>query len=140
MEYIELLSEEKKIAFMVALAHIGHADSDFDKEEEEFIKQTGRIIGIEEKNIEEIVRPHTDDEVAKIVSVINDRRASLELVREMCTIAHEDGDLADDETIAIAKIGLAMGVDLAKIEEISQWVIQGLILREEGQIIFEEVI
>ena len=139
MEYIDLLSEDKKIAFMIALAHIGHADNNLDEDEKEFIKQTARSIGIGEEHLSRIIVNYSDDEVSKIVEIIDDRRVSLELIREMCTIAHEDGKLTDDETVAIAKIGLAMGVSLEKIEEISHWVIQGLILREEGQLIFEEV-
>ncbi len=140
MEYIELLSEDKKIAFMIALAHIGHSDNNFDEDEKAFIKATASMIGIGNDKLGAVVKAYSDKEVVEIVKTINDRRAALELIREMCTIAHEDGDLSDEETISIAKIGLAMGVDLDKIEEISKWVIEGLIWRDEGQLIFEKAV
>ena len=48
-------------------------------------------------------------------------------------------ELSDEETALIGKVGMAMGIDLDKIEQISNWVIDRLIWLEEAKIIFEEV-
>ena len=50
-----------------------------------------------------------------------------------------DDELSDEETALIGKVGMAMGIDLDKIEQISNWVIDRLIWLEEAKIIFEEV-
>jgi len=57
----------------------------------------------------------------------------------MCVLAHADDELSDEETALIGKVGMAMGIDLDKIEQISNWVIDRLIWLEEAKIIFEEV-
>ena len=57
----------------------------------------------------------------------------------MCVRAHADDELSDEETALIGKVGMAMGIDLDKIEQISNWVIDRLIWLEEAKIIFEEV-
>ena len=38
----------------------------------------------------------------------------------------------------IGKIGLAMGIELEKIEQISNWIIDHVIWLEQAKIIFEE--
>ena len=63
----------------------------------------------------------------------------MELVKEMCVLAHADDELSDNEILLIGRIGQAMGIEPKKIEQISQWVIDRLIWVEEGKIIFEEV-
>ncbi len=44
----------------------------------------------------------------------------------MFFIAHSDGDLSDDEIIAISQIGLTMDISLEEIQKISEWVIDEL--------------
>ena len=56
----------------------------------------------------------------------------------MCILAHSDNSLSENEILFIGRIGQAMGVELEKIEQISQWVIARIILEEEGHLIFEE--
>jgi uncharacterized tellurite resistance protein B-like protein len=80
-----------------------------------------------------------DASLIREVGKITNRRAALELVKEMCMLAHADEKLSDEETLFIGKVGQAMGVTPDKIEQISGWVIDRLILLEEGKIIFEEV-
>ena len=57
----------------------------------------------------------------------------------MCMLANSDGDLSDQEILLIGRIGTAMGLELEKIEQISQWVIDHIVWLEEGKIIFEKV-
>ena len=56
----------------------------------------------------------------------------------MCLLANDDSDLSDNETLLIGRVGQAMGVELEKIQQISQWVIDRIIWLEEGKIIFEK--
>jgi hypothetical protein len=53
-------------------------------------------------------------------------------------LGHADNDLSDEETLFIGHAGLTMGVELEKIEQISNWVIDRIIWLEQGKIIFEE--
>ena len=50
-----------------------------------------------------------------------------------------DDELSDQETLLIGRVGQAMGVELEKIEQISNWIIDRIIWLEQAKIIFEEV-
>lgn len=139
MAYLSKLNEEQRIAFMKALASLANADGKLDPEEIDFIKQVAVIYGVPEKRIEEILQINDVDDVVESVKLIDNRRAALELVKEMCILAHADNELSDKEVMLIGRVGQAMGVELEKIEQISQWVIDRVIWLEEARLIFEEV-
>ena len=122
---VDSLSEEQKIAFVKAFSHLAMADGCFD--------------GISLTHLEEIFEVNDGEKIIEEVKKINNRRAALELIKEMCILAHADDDLSDEETAFIGRVGLAMGIELDKIEQISNWVIDRLVWLEEAKIIFEEV-
>lgn len=139
MDFIAGLSEDQKVAFLKAFSRLAAADGHLDPEEIEFIKEVALSFGVSNTRAEEILKIDNDEEIIEAVKAINNRRAALELIKEMCVLAHADDELSDEETVLIGKVGLAMGVDLEKIEQISNWVIDRLIWLEEAKIIFEEV-
>lgn len=139
MAYLSKLNEEQRIAFMKALASLANADGKLDPEEIDFIKQVAVIYGVPEKRIEEILQTNDVDDIVESVKLIDNRRVALELVKEMCILAHADSELSDKEVMLIGRVGQAMGVELEKIEQISQWVIDRVIWLEEARLIFEEV-
>ncbi len=139
MNCVEKLNEDQKIAFLKAFSRLAAADGKFDADEKAFIKNVGVTFGISPKRVNEILKIDNDDEILEEVKKIDNRRAALELIKEMCVLAHADDELSDEETAFIGKVGMAMGVDLDKIEQISNWVIDRLIWLEEAKLIFEEV-
>lgn len=139
MEYLTKLTQDQRIAFMKALARLASADGVLDESEKMFIKEVAKIYGVSEKRIEEILHAGSDAEIVEAVRIIDNRKAALELIKEMCILAHADDVLSDSETLLIGQVGQAMGVELEKIEQISQWVIDRIIWLEEAKIIFEEV-
>ncbi len=136
---VDSLSEEQKIAFLKAFSHLAAADGCFDDDEKAFIRHVAHGFGISASHIEEVLDIDDEEEIFEEVKKIDNRRAALELIKEMCVLAHADDELSDEETAFIGKVGLAMGIDLDKIEQISNWVIDRLIWLEEAKIIFEEV-
>ncbi len=138
MEFAAEMTEDQRIAFMMALARLANADGKLDADEREFIGDMAKIYGISEARIGEILDVHNDAEIIEAVKCIDNRRVALELVKEMCMLAHADNELSENETLLIGKVGLAMGVDLDKIAQISQWVIDHIIWLEEAKVIFED--
>lgn len=138
MNILSKLNENQRIAFMKALASLANADGKLDKEEIEFIKDVAVIYGVPEARVQEILQINNIDEVVDAVKVIDNRRAALELIKEMCVLAHTDNELSDSEVLLIGRVGQAMGIELEKIEQISQWVIDRVIWLEEAKLIFEE--
>lgn len=139
MEVLSKLTEDQKIAFMKAFSRLAAADGHLDEDELAFIKEMAQIYGVSKHRAEEILKIDNDDEVVEAVKVIDNRRAALELIKEMCILAHADDVLTDDETLLIGRVGQAMGIELEKIEQISNWIIDRIIWLEQAKIIFEEV-
>lgn len=127
--------EQKKIFFQVLVCLSG-VDGHTDDEEIDYITKAAQAHNV--TDFEEICDFTDADEVIANVKVINNRALALELLREMCTLAHVDSVLSDEETLFIGKIGLAMGIEIDKIEQISQWIVEHIIWREQAKLIFEE--
>ena len=139
LNFIQKLSEEQKIIFLKAFAHLARADGDFEEIERKFIMNIAGLYGISEDHMPEILAENTDAYIIEEVAKIKDRRAAMELVKEMCMLAHVSDDFGDAELLFISKVGQAMGIEPEKIEQISKWVIDRIIWLEEGKLIFEEV-
>ena len=137
--YIIQMNDEEKVIFLKTLVTLAKADNNFCENEMTFIKDTALVFGLEKSYVDEVLKPSTDEEIIKNASKITNRQAALHLIKEACLLANLDGDLSDEEVVLIGKIGEAMGVELEKIEEISQWVIDRIIWLERGKIIFEQV-
>lgn len=139
INYIAQMSDEEKIVFLRVLVALAKIDDNFDNDERNFIKDLAIIFGIGKAKTEEVLAPLSDEELIREASKIKNRQAALQLVKEACLLANSDGDLSEREIILIGKIGQAMGVELEKIEQISQWVIDRIVWLEQGKVIFEQV-
>ena len=139
INYISEMSEEEKIVFIKVLVALARSDSHFDEDEQSFIKDMSVIFGISTDKTDMVLKQTSEEELIKSASIIKNRQAALQLIKEACLLANSDGDLSDHEIMFIGKIGQAMGVELEKIEQISQWVIDRIVWLEEGKLIFERV-
>lgn len=133
------MNDEAKIAYLKAFTRLASIDGKFDDSEKAYIKSLAEQYLVPAEKMNEIFKIESDDAIIKAVSSIKNRRASLELIKELCFLAHTDDELSDEETLFIGRIGQAMGVELEKIEQISNWVIDRIISAEEAKVIFEEV-
>ncbi len=139
MDCLAKLNEEQRVAFMKAFVRLANSDGNLDADEIDFIKNIAVTYGVPKERTKDILSASSNEDVVKAVKIIDNRRAALELIKEMCILAHADDVLSDKETLFIGQVGMAMGVDLEKIEQISNWVIDRIIWLEEAKIIFEEV-
>ena len=132
--YLDLATEEEKNIFFQTLFCLSVVDGKIDEEEIDFITQAA-----EEQGIENVEQLKTNDihYVIDNVKKIKNRHLALELVREMCMLAHVDNVLSNEETLFIGEVGLAMGVEIEKIEQISNWIIDRIIWLEQAKMIFE---
>ena len=133
------MSDDAKVAYLQAFARLASSDGNFDDNEKAFIKDLAENYVLPNNRLDEVFKIDNDEQIIANVSQIKNRRAALELIKELCYLAHADDELSDSETLFIGKVGQAMNVELEKIEQISNWVIDKIILAEEAKIIFEEV-
>lgn len=135
-EFLFKLSNEHKVIFLKALAHLARIDGHVDDEEIKYIKDAARYYKIEQTD--DLFTPADEKSILQELKKLNDRRIALELIKELCLLGHADSNLSADETLFIGHAGLAMGVELDKIEQISNWIIDKIIWLEQGKIIFED--
>lgn len=134
--FVIKLSQEQKITFLKALLYLANIDGNRDEDEIKYIRNA--VLSYKIKDLQSIFKPTTEEEIIEELKTIEDRRICLELIKEMCLLGHSDSDLSDEETLFIGHAGLAMGIELEKIEQISNWVIDKIIWLEQGKIIFED--
>ena len=134
--YLDEATLEEKQAFFEALLAVAGADGNCDSDELKFITEAAVNHGIED--LSQILEGQDTEKVLADVAKIKNRHLALELIREMCMLSHVDNVLSDNETLIIGKIGLAMSIELEKIEQISNWIIDHIIWLEQAKIIFEE--
>ncbi len=139
MSYISQMTEEEKVIFLKVLVALARSDGTFEDEEKAFIKDLAIVFGIRKENTANILAETSDEQLIADAAIIKNRAAALQLIKEACLLANSDGDLSEREVVLIGKIGQAMGIELEKIEQISQWVIDRIIWLEEGKIIFEQL-
>ncbi len=139
LEEMLKLDEETRVAYLKAFVRLACADGYFDENEKRFVKNLAKTYEISENRLDEVLNCGDDDTIIEEVKKIKNRRVALELIKELCILEHADDVLTDEETLFIGRVGQAMGVELDKIEQISNWVIDKIILAEEAKIIFEEV-
>lgn len=134
----DFLSDEQKIVFIRALIYLAKADKHFDNDEIEYITTQADIHGVAHDEIRKYAEEDTENAIVEDLKIIDNRRVALELIKEMCLLSHIDSHLSDEETVFIGKCGLAMGVSLEKIEQISNWIIDRIVWLEQAKIIFED--
>ena len=128
--YLDSATAAEKQVFFQVLICLAGVDGYTQESEIDFITQAAQRYDIQ--NLEALCNFSGPDEV------IQDRHLAMELVREMCMLSHADSVLSDEETLFIGRIGLALGLEIEKIEQISNWVIDRVIWLEQAKIIFEE--
>lgn len=129
-------SKEEKEAFFRVLFCLSAADGVTDESEIKYITAAAAKYNLD--NLDELLDFKSEDEVIEQAKTIKDKHLAMELIREMCMLSHADSILSDEETLLIGKVGLALGLDIEKIEQISNWIIDRIIWLEQGKIIFEE--
>lgn len=134
--YLGKASSKEKEAFFQVLIHLSTTDGHTDESETGFIKQAAESHGI--KNIDELFASIDEKDILEKVKIIKNRHLALELIKEMCMLSHVDNLLSDEETLFIGKVGIALGVEMEKIEQISNWIIDRIIWMEQAKYIFEE--
>lgn len=130
------LTPEQKTIFSDALRHLAHLDGHVDDDEIAFIRQATQRYGTTDAMDFNADLP--EDEILASLKNLNNRRLALELIKELCFLGHADSNLSEEEILFIGHAGTAMGIEIEKIEEISDWVVDKIIWDEKEKLIFEE--
>jgi uncharacterized tellurite resistance protein B-like protein len=135
--YIAELTHEERRLFVECFCCMVYSDKKVVKEEIAFLKNIGKMYGMEEKEIVSILQNLNKEEVMQKASLVTDRKKSLQLVKELCYLANSDTGLDDDEIDFIIDIAEKMHVESDKIKQINKWVLDKIVLLKTGDIILE---
>lgn len=139
LDCIRTLDENQKIAFLYAFVKMANVDGDFDDREKRFILDMALGLGVDANIDDDLCKNLNVEKVVEAVSCINNRTAALELIKILCLLSHTDGVISDSETLFIGDVAQSMNVDLDKVEQISEWVLQYILLKEQAKIVFEQI-
>lgn len=134
--YLATATKKQKYVFFQTLICLAQIDGHTDETEIDFIKDIARKNELDDMQL--LTDYASNQEVIDSVKIISDRHLAIELIYEMCKLAHVDSALSDNEIMFIGKIGRSLGIDIDKIEQISNFVIDLLTLNDNAKIIFEE--
>ena len=139
LDCIRMLNENQRLAFLCAFVKMANIDGDFDNRERQFILDIALDLGLDTHIIDDLCENLDESKVVKLVSCIDDRIVALELIKILCLLSHTDGVISDSETLFIGDIAQSMNVELDKVEQISEWVLQYMLLKEQAKIVFERI-
>ncbi len=135
--YIAGLTAEERRIFVECFCCMVYSDSKVAKEEVNFLKEIGKMYGIEEKEIVSFLQNINKQATLEKTANIVDRRKSLQLVKELCYLANSDTGLDDEEIDFIIDVAEKMKIESDKIKQINKWVLDKIVLLKTGDIILE---
>lgn len=135
-EIMDMLTEEQKIVFLKTLLYISKIDGEVAQGEAKFIKKMANKYKIE--NLAKIFEPASEQKILSELKILRQRRVAMELIKEMFRLGHTDYELGDEEILFIGRVAAVTGIEIKKVEQISTWIIDYVIWKEQEKIIFEE--
>lgn len=133
---MQLMNDHQRTVFLKTLLFASKLDGNVDDNEIQYIKKMAAKYKV--SDIKKIFEPTTEEKLFAELACLSRRKWVLELIKELFRLAHADDDLCDEEVLFIGRLGKALNIEMEKIEQISSWVIDYLVWREQGRIIFEE--
>ncbi|MBP5616094.1 MAG: hypothetical protein J6X42_06100 [Alphaproteobacteria bacterium] len=133
---LETLTDEQKVVFLKTLLFLSQQDGEVDNDEIVFIKKMAKKYRVD--NVQKVFEYTTEAQLLGELKVLTSRRAALDLIKELFLLGHSNMDLKVEEILFINRVANALNISPEKVEQISRFVIDMLILQEQGKIIFEE--
>lgn len=133
---LETLTDDQKVVFLKTLLFLSQQDGEVDNNEIVFIKKMAGRYRVE--NVQNVFAHTTEDQLMAELKVLTSRHAALDLIKELFLLGHSNMDLKVEEILFINRVANALDISPEKVEQISRFVIDMLILQEQGKIIFEE--
>lgn len=135
-QMMKTMDDHQKTVFLKTLLFASKIDGKVDEGEIKYIKKMASKYKV--NDVKKIFEPTTQEGLLSELSCLAERKWGLELIKELFRLAHEDDDLGDEEVLFIGRVSKALNIETEKIEQISSWVIDCLVLKEQSKIIFEE--
>jgi uncharacterized tellurite resistance protein B-like protein len=132
--FAQMLLEDEKMDFLSLMINLSLIDKDITKEEKEYIKSLSQEVGVESLSFV------SNRRYSKIEDILPNFKSNLSkhiVILELVNLAHADKDYSASERENIIKVAGILGISMKKLEEIENWVREGIDWRNRSKEILE---
>lgn len=124
---------EDRVPFVKFMAYIAQVDSAVTPEEKQVIDNVLMAWNLSEDIVREVYDVlENGADLEALCGQFKNRKSGYLLVQELITLAILDGCYDETERSAVIKIATCLGVSRSRMEELEQWVRDGVEWREKG--------
>ena len=134
----KLLSKTEKKLYLQALAFVLNMNHKDGSTITEYLHSQAEEAGVSETTLNQVKPNLTEDKLIKELDKITNIRSKRFILREMILLAIADHEVKDEEIETLHRIGKAMGIVEAKINDFFIWAAQGLEWQLQGIKLVEE--
>ena len=135
-QMMQMMTDNQRTVFLKVLLFASKIDGHVDEQEVGYIKKIATKYKV--SDIKRIFDPVTEEELLDELTCLSERKWGMELIKELFRLGYTDSNLTEEEIFFIGHVGSKLDIEKSKIEQISNWVIDYLVWKEQGKIIFEE--
>lgn len=133
--FAQMLLEDEKVDFLSLMVNLSLIDKDITKEEKEYIKTLSQEVGVESLSFV------SNRRYSKIEDILPNFKSKLSkhiVILELINLAYADKDYSQSERENIINVSGILGISMKKLEEIEDWVRDGIEWRNRSKEILED--
>ena len=136
--FINTLDTTERFIFIKVICGMVACDKQVAKEELLYLRELSLKFEVGSQAIANMIRNSDIKDLIKQARMIEDRSKALMLIKDLCMVANNDMNLADDEIDYILDIAEAMGIDAERVKEINAVVNEYLEVSQKACILLEQ--
>lgn len=136
--FINTLDSTERFIFLKVICGMVACDKQVAKEELLYLRELSLKFEVGSQAIANMIRNSDTKNLIKQARMIEDRSKALMLIKDLCMVANNDMNLADDEIDYILDIAEAMGIDAERVKEINAVVNEYLEVSQKACILLEQ--
>lgn len=136
--FINTLDSTERFIFLKVICGMVACDKQVAKEELLYLRELSLKFEVGSQAIANMIRNSDTKNLIKQARMIEDRSKALMLIKDLCMVANNDMNLADNEIDYILDIAEAMGIDAERVKEINAVVNEYLEVSQKACILLEQ--
>lgn len=136
--FINTLDTTERFIFIKVICGMVACDKQVAKEELLYLRELSLKFEVGSQAIANMIRNSDTKDLIKQARMIENRSKALMLIKDLCMVANNDMNLADDEIDYILDIAEAMGIDAERVKEINAVVNEYLEVSQKACILLEQ--
>jgi uncharacterized tellurite resistance protein B-like protein len=119
-KFIDTLSKGEKFIFLKVICGVIASDRQVSKEEIVYLKELALKYEVDGESLAVMIKTANKEALIRQARLIDERHKALMLIKDLCMVANNDTDLADNEIEYILDVAEVMGIDPMRVKDINQ--------------------